>query len=62
MARRKAIGALSSSCPCWGADHPSLGHCGSGDGGIGDGREVFVGIVVRSEWRWGISCPLHLDR
>ena len=30
--------------------------------GIGDGGEVHVGIFVRSDWRWGISCPLHLDR
>ena len=32
-----ARGSLSSSCSCWGADHSSLDHCGSGDGGIGDG-------------------------
>ena len=42
MARGKAIGALSSSCPCWSADHSSLAHYGSGDGAL-----VMVG---RSLW------------
>ena len=60
--KRKHIGALSSGCPCWGADHSSLGHCGSGDGGIGDGGEVLVGIVARLDWWWEFSCPLHLNR
>ena len=31
-----------------------------GLGDIGDGESVFQGIVARSDWRWGISCPCIL--
>ena len=67
MARGEAVGALSSSCPCWGADHlwaiiKHLDDLASGMGDIGDGGAVLVGIVARSDWRWGISCLLHFDR
>ena len=56
MARGKAVGTLSSSCPCgvlivfgplwlW---------------GIGDGGAVLVGIVARSDQQWGfhVCCIL----
>ena len=61
MARGKAIGELSSSCPCWGADQSSLSHCGSGDGGHWDGGKVLVGVIAHLDWWWGISHLLHLD-
>ena len=43
----KPIGTLSSGCSFWGADHSSLDHCGSGDGGIGDGGyRCSFGLLV----------------
>ena len=52
---------LSSSCPCWGADH-LWAIVAPGMGDIGDGGAVLVDVVARSDWRWGISCLLHFDR
>ena len=55
--KRKPIGDLSSGCSCWGADHSSLDHGGSGDKSIGDGGYCCLfGLVV------GVFVSFDLDR